>query len=71
MVNTQSLSDTYFVKASGVFRNSSRGWTYKRGLRNGSPKAGSKSRAPVGFWGFATEAERFLEFKPNLVHLIE
>jgi len=38
---------------SGVFRNWTRGWTYKRGLRNGSPLAGSRGRAPVGFWGMS------------------
>jgi len=53
---------------SGVFRNWTRGWTYKRGLRNGSPPAGSRGRAPVGSCGRALEAERFLAFKLNLVH---
>jgi len=37
--------------ASGVFRNSTRGWTYKRDLWNGSPPAGSRGRAPVGIIG--------------------
>jgi len=36
------------VRRSGVFRNWIRGWTYKRGLRNGSPSAGFRGRAPVG-----------------------
>jgi len=41
---------------------------YKSGLRNGSHPAGSRGRAPVGLWG---EAERFLEFKLNIVHVIQ
>src|SRR6218665_3648226 len=46
------------------------GHNYKSGLRNGSPPAGSRSIAPVGFWIKAQEAELFLEFKLNLVHVI-
>ena len=34
-------------RPSGVFRNSTRGWTYKWGLRNGSAPAGTRGRAPV------------------------
>src|SRR6218665_3441741 len=36
---------------SGAFRNSTRGWTYKRGLSNGSAPAGTRGRAPEGLWG--------------------
>ena len=36
------------AKASGVFRNWTRGWTYKRRMRTGSPPARSRGRAPVG-----------------------
>src|SRR6218665_1865465 len=33
---------------SVVFRNWTRGWTYKRRMRTGSPPAGSTGRTPVG-----------------------
>ena len=47
------------------------GHNYKSGLRNGSPPAASRGIAPVGVWVKAQEPERFLEFKLNLVHVIQ
>jgi len=42
--------------------------TYKRGLKIGSPPAGSRDRAPVGVMG---RSQRFMEFKLNFVHVIQ
>ena len=59
------------VGGSGAFRNWTSGWTYKMGLRNGSPPAGVEAEQLWGFWGEASETERFLEFKLNPVHVIQ
>jgi len=59
------------VGGSGVFRNWIRGRTYKRGLRNGSPPAGLEAELLWGLWSKTPEVERFLEFKLNLVHVIQ